>query len=361
MSTHAFHDPSVVSDLLTVCQGEGWLSPTVQGKTQMMIEQGLHPEQALIGTGIVSIEQYGEALSRLFDVPCVRKTAASTRHASLIDEQTLTRARAFVTDRDPSSALEAFADPSDPQALQIVDQALQKKGVSLVPAVTLWSDLRMQHATSLPSAASLRRSLEHTLAQSGTSIFELGHVDSGWYTQHQSLSGHDATWQHAHVSTTVPALAMHLGKHALRGWRMEATATSHGTMLRLEREAPHAQGIHPLDWSQPMQRLMNEGQSVLVIIHADKAAEALLFDRFPQAEAGIQWRSSAKQPHVYRAQREEQQEEVLHAALSGRSAIILQQNNDLEWAQSMRSLGIPVSCLERCPTPEGTAWISREL
>lgn len=360
MSTYAFHDPSVVSDLLTVCQGEGWLSHAVQAKVQIMMEQGLHPEQALIGTGIVSIEQYGEALSRVFDVPFVRKTAASVRHASLIDEQTLARAHAFVADRDPSSALVAFADPSDPQALHIVDQALQKKGISLVPAATLWSDLRPQHTTPPPSVASLRRSLEHSLSQSGASVFEIGHIDSGWHTHHEGLFEHDAVWQRTHGSTATPALAMHLTKHPLHGWQLEATTTSHGTMVRLERGEPHAQGAHPLDWSQSMQRLVKEGQGVLVIIHADKATEALLSHRFPQAEAGAQWRSSA-QPHVYRMRREDQQEEVLHAILSGRSAVVLQQNDDLEWVRSMPSLGVSVSCLERCGTLEGTAWMSRDV
>jgi hypothetical protein len=361
MFSQPFHDPSVVADLLTVCQGEGWMSPAVQAKTQIMMEQGLHPEQVFIGTGIVSTEQYGEALSRLFDVPFVRKTPAAARHTSLIDEQTLARARAFVADRDPSSALVAFADPSDTEALQTIDQALQKKGISLVPAVTLWSDLRTQHATKPHSAASLRRNLEHSLARSGTSTLELGHVDAGWYVHHQGLSEHDTAWQRTHASTATPALAVHLKANPLVGWRVQSTPTTHGTMMRFEREEPHALGVHPLDWSQSVQRLMSEGQGVLVIIHADKAVESLLANRFPQAEIGTHWRTSMQQPHVYRVRGEEEREEVLHAVLSGRSALILQQNNDVEWLRVAPVLGIRISRLERCATPEGAAWISYDL
>jgi hypothetical protein len=97
------------------------------------------------------------------------------------------------------------------------------------------------------------------------------------------------------------------------------------------------------------------------MIHADKAVESLLMHRFPRAEIGTHWRTSMQQPHVYRVRGEEEQEEVLHAVLSGRSALILQENNDVEWLQVAPALGIRISRLERCATPEGAAWISYDL
>lgn len=361
MSTSFFHDATVVSDLLAVCQGEGWLSPTVRPKVQIMIEHGLHPEQALIGTGLVSPEQYGEALSQLFEVPFVRKTEGAARHVDVLNGATLNKARAFVADRDPSSALVAFADPSHPEALQMIDRALQRMGIALVPAVALWSELQSTNLTPQRAVASLRRQLEHALAQSSATQFEVGSSENDWHTHHEGLHVHDRSWQEHHPAAAGSALVAHLTYHTPTDWQVREVQTSQGSLMQLQRETVHTHEAHPLNWSQAMQIFASTGKGVCVVVRADKSTEKLLHRRWPKAVAGAHWRASLNQPHVYHAQEADEREEALHAALSGRPVLVLQPDEQVGWLQGLRPLGIPVSCLTRTVLPEGAAWTAHTL
>lgn len=363
MSAFSFHDASVVPDLLAVCEGEGWVSPAVRTKVDIMIEHGLHPEQALIGTGVVSAEQYGEALSQLFDIPFVCRTDASVRYANLIPERILTDARAYVADRDASSALVAFADPSDPQALHAIDQALGRIGVTLVPAVTLSSDVSSMRAMAPSSAATLRRRLEAAFAQSGTTSFECGQMNANWYTHHEGVHACDRAWQKEYAPATSSALAMHLTRHMPTGWQVCHVPTSQGRIIRYTRENASPADTHPLDWSHVMQD--NRRGGVRVIVHADQTTEKMLCDHFPVAEEETHWRDPSAvrmdRPYVYRVREADEREMALHMALSGRPVLILQEEKNTDWIRVLPPIGIPVSCLTRTVVPEGAAWTSHAL
>ncbi len=337
MLTSFFHDPHVVSDLLALCQTEGFVSPRVRCKVEIMVAHGLHPEQALIGTGLLSPEQYGEALSHLFDLPFVRKQDTPDRSIGVLDLETLSRVNAFVVDRDPTSALVAFCDPSSPEALRMVDGALEHLQMTLVPAVTLWSDVRKKQTRASASAGTLRRRLETTLSTSGIAL-----VDG----------------EKMHARSVTSSLMLQLRRKMPEGWNGKTVSTSHGHMIEWNPTSPYVPGAHPLEWSDAMRRFGQAKGGVQVVIRPDDSAKKMLTDRWPQAEPGTHRQAGDESPCLYHIEHEHEQEEALHAALMGRTICVIQSQEEMAWLRPLSEVGIPVTCFRRHLLPEGAAWTS---
>lgn len=367
MSATFFCDPHVASDLLAVCQGEGWITPKTVQKTRILLEHGLHPEQALIGTGLVTPDQYGEALTHLFDIPFARP-AARVRFAGRfprLDGDWLAEQRAVILDQDISTLFVAFADPSNIKAIKAVTSAVQGYGLKLVPAVTLWSDIRPRKRPPVASVSSIRRHLLDRLDRAATSHLEIGADADGWHISHQSIQFLDKDLlPHPHASA--PALAVHVLHQqdpSFSDWNMSLHATSYGAALTLKRQENNAIHTHPLDWSQAFEVFSQHPKGVLIFVSSEQdllQARAKQRGWLPENNEG-HWRTQPELPAIYRVEEEEDQEEAVHASLSGRPVVAYQKTSDLSWAKPLQYAGIPVSVLERHVVPNGMAWTSRSL
>ncbi len=367
MSATFFRDPSVVSDLLAVCQGEGWLTSKTVQKTRVLLEHGLHPEQALIGTGLITPDQYGEALTHVFDIPYTRRVTLprSTRRAPRLDINWLSQQRAIIIDEDRSALLVAFADPSDTRAVKAVANAVQAHGLELVPVVTLWSDIRPAYTPPLAAVSSVRRQLRHHLDEASTSHLEIGSDTRGWHLFHQGVQSLDAGLI-THPPASASALTLHLLRHqgqSFADWNISHEPTSHGAVLALRRPGDHVKERHPLNWSQAFEGFIRHPEGVLIVVSSEQD--------FLQARAEQQgwlrekkeahWRTQPDLPAIYPVDEEQGQEEAVHAALSGRPVVAYQKNPDMHWAKQLQYAHIPVSILERHRVPNGMAWTSRSL
>lgn len=365
MSTAFFRDPHVVADLLAVCQGEGWLNPKIVQKTRVLIEHGLHPEQALIGTGLLTPDQYGEALTHIFDVPFARPVSSPRRpaRASRIDSVWLAGQRAAVIDESVTKLIVAFADPSDTNALNAVEHAVQAHGWELVPAVTLWSDIRSTQGVPLSTVGSARRHLQHALEQASTSRIEIGNDAHGWHVTHDSVQSLERGVIKV-ASTSAPALTLHLQRHAEQresNWNLSHHATSHGSILVLQREERNVSQMHPLKWSQAFQEFTQTPRGMLVFVTPVSDIQPKREEYGWLEEGEAHWRTHAHMPAVYQVEAEDGQEEAVHAALSGRPVVAHQKTADLGWLEPLQHANIPVSVLERHAVPNGMAWTSRSL
>lgn len=367
MSVTFFCDPQVVSDLLAMCQGEGWLTPKTVQKTRILLEHGLHPEQALIGTGLMTPDQYGEVLTHMFDIPFTRRAILprSTHRTPRLDAHWLVEQRAIMIDEDVSTLLVAFADPSDAKAIKAVASAVQAHGLELVPAVTLWSDIRPTCTPPLVAISSVRRQLQHRLDQACTSHLEIGSDAHAWHISHQSVQSLDADLI-SHPPASASALNLHLSHHrkqALAGWNISHHPTSHGAVLTLRRQEDQGTQTHPLDWSQAFEAFTQHANGVLIFV---SSGQDLLRTRAEQQgwlreKEEAHWRTRPDLPAIYQVEEEEYQEEAVHAALSGRPVVAYQKTPDVRWAEPLQYARIPVSILERHAVPNGMAWTSRCL
>ncbi len=365
MSTAFFRDPHVVADLLAVCQGEGWLNPKVVQKTRVLIEHGLHPEQALIGTALLTPDQYGEALTHIFDVPFARPVSSSRRSSrpTRIDIAWLATQRATIIDEGVAKLIVAFADPSDTDALKAVEHVVQAHGWELVPAVTLWSDIRPSQGVPLSTVGTARRQLEQTLEQASTSHIEMGNDAHGWHVTHESVQSLDGNVIKA-ASTSAPALLLHLHRHAQQSksdWNLSHHRTSHGSILVLHREGNAVLESHPLRWSNILQAFTQSPQGMLVFVASTADVQAQREEYRWLEEGEAHWRTHTQVPALYQVEEEDAQEEAVHAALSGRPVVAHQKTADLRWLKPLQHAHIPVSILERHAVPNGMAWTSRSL
>ncbi len=367
MSATFFCDPHVVSDLLAVCQGEGWLTPKTAQKTRVLLEHGLHPEQVLIGTGLMTPDQYGEALTHIFDIPFIRRAtlSRSTRRAPRLDADWLSAQRAVMMDEEVSTLLVAFADPSDTKAVKAVASAVQAHGLELVPAVTLWSDIRPAYTPPLAAISHVRRHLQYHLDQASTSHLEVGSDRHGWHLSHESIQALEPDLI-THPPASAPALTLHLlrhGQQAFTDWKLSHHPTSHGAILTLKRQKDQAAQMHPLDWSQTLEMFTRHPQGVLVFVASGQDVLQVQAEQrgWLHQEEGAHWRTQPGLPAIYQVEEKESQEEALHAALSGRPVVAYQKTSDVRWAEPLQYAHIPVSILERHVVPNGMAWTSRSL
>ena len=156
------------------------------------------------------------------------------------------------------------------------------------------------------------------------------------------------------------ALALHLGRYAkqdIPDWRVESQPTSEGTRLRLTRTAPLPPETHPLDWSQAFQSFVEGKSGVCVLIRSgEEEGRRRQQHGWMEKDLWRHWREQPKMVHVYPGRTEEEREEIVHAALSGRPVVVTQAHADVAWLKPVASLRIPLYILERHVVPQGMAW-----
>ncbi len=366
MSSSFFHDPQVVSDLLAICQGEGWIVPKAREKARILIEHGVHPEQALIGSGLISPDQYGEALTQLFDIPFVRvspSTSSALRGASVLNKQDLAQQGAQIIDQEGKTLLVAFTDPSDATVIKQVAEMAQSHGLQLVPAVMLWSDMRLKQSSPSPavSIGSVRRRLYQALDEASASQIEIGTHGDGWQVSHRSVESLPRVWQDLLPSASA-ALALHLHRHKRPSWEIRHARTSHGSSVELIRTGVMEVHKHPLNWSTLFSSFLQKPSGMLIFINAHQEAE----DYAKRHDWGVldeeaYWRHDPAQPYLYSVDTAEQRELATHAVLSGRPVVARQSDAGVDWLEALATTRIPISIIEQHRVPEGMAWTARRV
>lgn len=358
MSTTFFADPGVVTDLLAVCRAEGLLNAKTEKKVHTLLDQGLHPEQALIGTGLVPVNRYGEVVEQVFGVPFIRISRSSGVSNTLIDPELLSKSRAVLVEHRPKAAIVAFADPSDKSAVDFVQRGLREKDVALTLAVTLWSDLRSRGAAS-HSIGSRRRFLQRAWDRSGVHAFELSHgLGRDVHVHAEARDIPSFSLDSSHLS----ALALHLDRKQ-RGmsfdWDVNSTYLSHGVVLSGRRRRESFSSHHPLGWSKAFTMFFKQPRGVLVCVGMDALLKGFFRTQPISFADAFSSRRAGSRPVMYDLARADQ-EEVLHAVVAGRPILLVSSMVPV-WLSKVASIGLPVHVLERHVVPSGMSWSSYSL
>lgn len=356
----AFSDPGIVSDLLRLCVAEGWIAPRIKEKVRVLVDHGLHPEQALLGTGLLNVDQYGEGLSRVSGLPFVRVAQSSSPSLPVwLNTSVCLQARAKVVEMGDGVLSVALADPTDAKARASLRQVAASLGVSIRWFVTLWSDVRPPSSRSAGTVASLRRRCMARLRETHASYAEL--VDGGveWYFSHDQIGKAKPSWLSDYPSTSLSALSLHVKRHTFEGeWSVDSGRTAHGMSLRWNASSSSHLHPHPLRWAQSWSNLRLQGGIALVFGVSESFMKMLAEQEgWKWAHASDPWRESPHIPHIYRLDSLPEQEEACHAALSGRAVILLSPSvPSPSWLDHVRQLEVPISKVQRLSVPEGTAW-----
>jgi hypothetical protein len=332
--------PSFVPALLATGVKNGWITPSLAAKASALVELGLHPEQALLGTGLLSVDQYGELLSGMMELPFQR---VAPRQASFLADP---NRFAVVTLAGNEGLVFGFFDPTDRAARAAAERTAEQEGVPFLGKAVLWSDVRPS-SSSRRSAGSMWRSLR--VAADRAQAFHLRlqpalrRVDAlhGFHLSAPRLDQYS--------TAAFPALrARLLRRSESHGWRLDASPLGL-TLVRHE----DADGAHPTGWTQAWSAFRAHPEGVLLLVDPDPFAAQALVSNWPQVQ-GVPSRRETDAVSWTDARTDEGKEWVLQAALRDEPVVAI--SDSAAWLTPVTSAGVPVRVLEATHTSRGTAW-----
>ena len=314
----------------------GWLTSSALKKAVLLVEVGLHPEQAYIGTALLSAEQYAAIVEQLWqirlqrldvDMYTVRErkdgdfTAITAENEQ--GDRVLVRTDAWTL---PSAAPETgyVVDTFRSDVMRWVRQ----------PGVVDLSMSEWLEAGSTVEATELRLGVEHGrgVVQAGV---EQSYLDDGCIKAEE-----------------VPALQTWFeAGYGARAWDVSREPGLESDWLELV--AKHDR--HPLAKTQAWRAYLRQPKGVLYIVEPDAwlrrqlASLASLEQQQPLFRAAVAYRFAPATAH--------EREVAVHGALAGASICWIDESGEsMTCMRQLAQAGIPVTIVRSRPTLHGTAW-----
>lgn len=331
--------------LLTTALRRGWLSERAATNVQSLVAHGIHPEQALVGTGLLHIDQYAELLSDASGLPFVQVPAESIHQLQDEDlHEHLHHTKAIPLVGGSNELLLGFAEPHA-HHMDALEQKLKDKNTSMQKFVVSHADWkRNQEKTRKP--VSTVRDLFLQAQQRGAR-----HI-----TIEEAPNATLVAWKrHTHTPEQWPAsllselLALFRRTQEYQGWMIDEQNHGGHRRLQLQRVSHQKQADHPLDWSHALGQFFREPKGVLVVETGDTYILKKLAFRFVDED-----QTGEDEPGLYQIKSEEQREDALHESLLGRPLVVI--DTAKLWTDRLSSSGVPLVCVTQSRHPEGIAW-----
>lgn len=330
--------------ILEAAYRRGWLLRSVQAKVAFLLERGLHIEQALLGTGLLTMMQYAEIVEELFQIKLER-----------LDQDSLTLA--VTAGRVPDGVEAALNEEKKPVMLVSdawlwTEEAWYKKAPAVIPvfrsdllrwkrrtepvdfAVSVWFEALSRH-----QATEARLSLEQGK----------GEV---WL-------GADA---HAEpdlelVREEVPALqAWFEAGYPRKEWEVKRIPGVESDTI----EMVHKTNDHPLSQMQTWQAFLRRPKGVLVCLSPDAWLEQKL-EHLNEVREHAELLAATELVRV-RPQTEQDREAAWHAALSGCPLCWIEDApREHGWMRTLADAGVPVLVVRSRSTEHGGVWEAYSL
>lgn len=325
--------------ILEAAYQRGWLLRSVQEKLRFLIEGGLHVEQALLGTGLLTVSQYVELIQGAFGLTLGR-----------LDQDRFTRA---ASKAELPDGVERATD-EDGKAFLLVSDGWR------------WQDERW-FKDKAPKLFVLRSDILRWKRTAGPVDLAV----SPWW---EALSKHRATearialergkgevWIGADAKASpgleldreeLPALqAWFEAGYPQREWRAKRLPGTESDVL----EATHLANAHPLERLNVWRAFLSRPQGVMVCVAPDAWLEREI-EHLPEPQAHAEHWTIGSLVRV-RPQTEHDREVAWHAALSGAAICWIEDvPQELDWMRSLAQAGISVHVVRSRHTPHGTAW-----
>lgn len=327
---------SWVASLTEAAFLRGWLTRAAQQKVQVLVEQGLHPEQALLGTGLLSVEQYADAAQSCWNIAPIRLD---------VDAQ-----RVVLPPKDDGRSI-GIEDEEGKRWYVVADlwetDAKAPKGYALL--ATFVADIerltRRDEALDLATSEWLD-AVEATKSHDLRLGVEHGHGEV--------LLG---TGDHVQESLAVEREEV----PALQAWLVHGYGSSHwDARLRAGLESYWAEAVarhqpHPLQRMPAWQERIQDAYGVLVVVDPDHWTLRHL-ESVPIAQAFHELLATEHRKRVF-PRTDAEREEALHAALAGAALCWIEESDEnLSFFRQLARLGIPVTMVRHRLTPHGSAW-----
>lgn len=325
--------------ILEAAYRRGWLLRSVQSKVTFLLERGLHLEQALLGTGLLTMTQYAELVNELFGITLERLDQDRWTLAATTGELPEGVEAAINEDKKPALLV------SD--AWEWTDASWMKKGSAIIPvfrsdvlrwkrriepvdfAVSVWWEALTRH-----QATEARLSLEQ---------------------------GKGEVWLGADAHAEVDLELAREEVPALQAWFEAGYPTQEWVSKRIPGlesdtvEMVHKTNDHPLNHVHTWQAFLRESKGVMVCLSADAWLEQKL-EHLLEARDHATLLAATGLVRV-RPQSEQDREAAWHAALSGCALCWMEDApHEHGWMRRLAQAGVPVRVVRSRPTAQGSTW-----
>jgi hypothetical protein len=345
-----------LQELIQLLESRGHLGPRARARVSSLIEQGIHPEQIFVGGGVVAPQTYREYLAKLSGLPSTYEwsDAITSELPPGFTREMVQRHQAVPLSHTDHVWVIGYLQPWDQRSQTRVQKLAETHGWQAQPAVLLkgeWQRTKMRSKLPVPPHVGPARS--HLDALSARQVSEKWYLDP----RHPRSGRKDIRSEEGVLpGSYLPALGRRLRRRHDPSVGVEIRALEHGIALRIY-QAAALNLEHPSAWLQHRPETQKQGLTVLV--GSDPWFRELTGPHTSQQWSIEGWREV---PILYRKQpSSREQEELKHALLAGKSAIIHVLTPMPTWCEEIAAAGIPVRIIHKVVLPEGESWVSYDL
>ena len=331
--------PSWTNTILEAAYQRGWLLRSVQAKVLFLLERGLHLEQALLGTGLLTMTQYAELVQEGFQISIERLDL--DRWTVAVSAQAL-----------PDGVCAAIDEHNKPALL--VSDAWQWK-----------------HSAWFKSATQIVPVFRSDLLRWKRRTEPVDFAVSDWW---EALSRHQAT--EARVSLEQGKGEVWIGSDAralpdlelsreeipaVQTWFEAGFPSAEWTVRRLPGvesdtlEMVHTSNPHPLQKIALWKTFLQKPNGVLLFLAPDAWLEQKIQHLAEPADhASLLAATSLVR---IRPQTDADREAASHAAMAGCPLCWIEEvAHEYAWIRTLAQAGVPVHVIRSRQTPHGSSW-----
>jgi hypothetical protein len=325
--------------LLEAAYRRGWLVRSVQGKVTFLLDQGLHIEQALLGTGLLTMSQYADLVQEQFGYTLQRLDQDAWTLAAT--SMPLPEGAAAAIDEQKVSAVLV----SDPWIWK--ESAWFKRASNVLPVfrsdILRW--LRHKEPVDFAMSAWWEALSQHEVTEARLLVHEgKGEVwlGSGTYPDPElALSREEVPALQAWLEVGFPQTA----------WTTTRIAGAESDIVEMVHTSRH----HPLAGMTLWQTFLQEPKGVLAILSPDAWLERAL-QHLPDGGNHATLFTSAQLVRI-RPLNDQDREAAHHAALTGCPLCWIEDApSDHTWMRTLAQAGVPVHVIRSRQTAHGATW-----
>lgn len=299
---------------------------------RVLAEQGIDPEQILVGGGVVTRHQYADWLSQVSGLPTADILPDTQTHLDGLTQELIERGVLPILVSKKAAEV-AFTNP-EPGLMDEVRTIALNTSKEFRPSVMLVAEFRRRipwKETVVHPIRTLRRLFSEADKRGSHQIRLL--------PSHQSLHAFFDAGSDSPMTLPLresPAIRLRLARMGSKsGWHLQTSRSGTEPVLFLVRRK--GSGLHPLEWSQ-LPTADRKGLTLVI------APDAFTVHQF-----------SGQMAEAFDGDDEDGQEQALHAALAGKPALAVA-SQDGDWYKPASLAGVDVRIVRGHRSGSGIAW-----
>jgi hypothetical protein len=316
--------------LIAMCIGRGWISPAAGDRARSLVRHGLHVEQAIVGTRLVSRDQYAQVLAEATGLPYAEvSTVSMDDYSDILNESDARDWSVLPLSRKDRTITVGFSHPL-PEHLKRVRRHFLSHSLRMEPRVILHASLP-RHIAS-PSVHRLARTVSRLAHTGGAHRITL--MSDGLQFDEEPIS--------IRLRPSVAsALASFLPRRLGSAWVGDRRHSVLGRMASWFRRHLTGSSHHVLDLSDRVRSLVANPDRFVVVVNADRRLQ--------------DWLRKSQVP-VMDARTADGSELAMHAALAGSHGIAFTTDRDAWW-ESLEE-AVPITTIIHRAHPVSTWEVS---